>query len=621
MLPTFTPEHASMQPALVAPLREGLHEWLEQGWIDAGLGDFPGDGWDACPVEAFDLTHKAALHGAKTLKQSPRAVAQAWVAALGEHPFVEAVAIVGPGHVNLKLHPGALLQLLGEEGPFQPTPAQPATLVEFVSANPTGPLHLGHARQAVLGSTLVHLLRQHGWLVGAEFYSNDSGAQIDMLVRSVQLRMQEQTGAPLLFERDLDANDHYDWTAHAQSSHWAPATALATGNQIKTAYPEAVWFPRDGYHGQDIVHLARSALGAGLDRQDDEAIKQHAVAHISAAQQSTLATLGVHFDSFASERGLHDSGDVGRVVEGLRHFAYRGLSAHQDPEPPKAGAQPAWFLRTTIHGDDKDRVMQKHDGSVPYFIPDVAYHIDKYRRGWTRAVNIQGSDHHGTLARLRAGMLFLGGPAEYPQAIFHTMVSVLKDGKPLVASKRAGTALPADQIIEWLGVDAFRMSLLSQGPGSELTVDIDAWQSQGLSNPVYAIQYASARLHSMLDKARAAELGDRHEPEFTAQQHALAKALLVQRDKLQRAALAMEPTRVAQFAKEIASLVHSAYEHSPKLVELNEPSRRVHAALFQAALTELKNCCQTLGVNAPERMDSLSQKTAPSSLSGGARRG
>lgn len=605
-LPTFAPHHVSLAPAPYAPGRQGLNAWLERAWIQAGLGGpdgvaFPADGWDACPVEGVDLTHKAAQMAAKALKRAPGQIAQAWTRALAAHPFVEQVEVVGPGHVNLTLTHAARMALLEEDGPFCPTPEQPDTLIEFVSANPTGPLHLGHARQAVLGSTLANLMAAHGWTVGTEFYSNDAGKQIDMLVTSVQLRMLEQAGVLLLFERNVDEAGHYAWDEPGTQVQ----QTLDTRQALDEAYPDAQWFPKDGYHGQDIIEVARDALDCGVDPTSEDEIKAHAIEWISRAQKSTLDALRVSFDSFASERGLHESGDVGRVKEGLRHHCYRALKAEQDTDEPHPSAKPAWFLRTTAFGDDKDRVAIKHDGEVPYFVPDVAYHIDKYRRGWTRALNIQGSDHHGTLARVRAGVQFLGGPADYPRAMFHTMVSVLKDGKPLVASKRAGTALPADALLDLLGVDALRMSLLSVGPGSELVVDINAWQSQGLSNPVYAVQYAHARLCSMLQRAGETDDGSVHDTVLTAQEMTLAKATLAFHDKMQRAAVMMDPVRPVALVREIASLVHSAYEHAPKLMDLDGESRNVHLPVFKAARRALAKGLFVLGIHAPEHMASL----------------
>lgn len=605
MLPTFKPQDLTVQPTPQAAGRQGLHAWLERGWIQAGLSGpsgvgFPGDGWDACPVEGADLTHKGALLAAKALKSAPRKIAQAWVDALEARPFVEHIEIVGPGHVNFTLTGAARLALMAESGPFCPTPDQPAILIEFVSANPTGPLHLGHARQAALGSTLANLMRAHGWAVGTEFYSNDAGKQIDMLVKSVQLRMLEQQGVSLLFERNLDEAGCYHWDEEGIGHQ--------TLDQLVKKGSRAQWFPKDGYHGQDIIEVAKSAIEHQIAPDDAQAVKNHAIETISKWQQDTLAHMRVSFDSFASERGLHESGEVERVKEGLRQHSYRALRAAQDTHEPAPDTKPAWFLRTTAFGDDKDRVAIKADGSVPYFVPDVAYHIDKYRRGWARALNIQGADHHGTLARVKAGVQFLGGPVEYPQAMFHTMVSVMKDDQPLVASKRAGTALPADTIVDLIGVDALRMSLLSVGAGSELTVDINAWQAQGLSNPVYAVQYAHARLCSMLGRASEANAGLVHDTTLTAQEMALAKATLVFHDKMQRAAVAMDPLRPVALVREIASLVHSAYEHAPKLVDLDSASRGVHVPVFAAARGALASGLGILGIEAPEQMANLTLK-------------
>lgn len=617
---SLTPNQVATTPPAAAPRRQALYSWLRAGWSAAGFNvPFPDDGWDACPVAGADLTHKAALVAARALKAPPYRVASTWVAHLVPHPDVVGIDVVGPGHVNLTLTDEALLACLAEGAPLSPIPVRPPTLVEFVSANPTGPLHLGHARQAVLGSTLTSLLRHHGWCVGTEFYSNDAGNQIQTLVQSLQLRMLQQQGQLVLFERartlspsasPTGEGDFYVWD---EQSGPAPKQSpdVWSVSELTAAFPGAHWFPLGGYHGPDIIELARQALANGVSATDFPALESFAVATIKQWQSATLSSLGVHFDGFASEQSLHATGQVAGVVESLRPFAYQALSAHQESAPPPEGAQPAWFLRTTTHGDDKDRVMEKSDGAVPYFIPDVAYHMDKLRRGWQCAINIQGSDHHGTLARLRSGIQFLGGPIDYPQALFHTMVSVLRDGKPLVASKRAGTALPADDLIGLIGPDAFRMSLLSSGPNSELTIDIDAWQQQGLGNPVYAIQYACARLNALAERAHAATPGSASAPDFSPVQRELAKQLLVFPDRLLRAALSLDPTRPAQLMRELASQVHSAYEHAPRMVDLDLPSRAKHGALFAAALDTLRVGAGILGITAPLRMEPVSTPPAP----------
>lgn len=609
---TLTPKDVAVFPIPQAPKRQALHAWLRAGWIAAGFSTpFPEDGWDVCPVPEADLTHKAALTAARALRQPPRQVATQWISQLGPHPDVVSVNVVGPGHVNLTLTDTALLDYLAETAPFAPIPDHAPTLVEFVSANPTGPLHLGHARQAVLGSTLTHLLRAQGWCVGTEFYSNDAGNQINTLVQSLAVRMRQQQGALVLFERSLTIHpdqpasgtgDYYLWD---EQSGPAPAQSpeVWTRADVMAAFPDALWFPGGGYHGQDIVALAKQAVAQGLDDSNPAALQAFAVATIKQWQAATLDSLGVVFDGFASEQALHTSGKVRDVVEALREHAYQARVAAQEKVLPDPDVAPAWFLRTTTFGDDKDRVMEKADGSVPYFIPDVAYHLDKLARGWAHAVNIQGADHHGTLARLRAGVQYLGGPPDYPQALFHTMVSVLRNGQPLVASKRAGTALPADELVRLIGADAFRMSLLSSGPTSELTIDVDAWQQQGLGNPVYAIQYACARLNALGERAQGSAPGVEHNTQFSLAQRELAKQLLVFHDKLLRAAQAMDPVRPAQMMRELASQVHSAYEHAPRLVDLDAPSRDFHGALFASALATLRQGAGILGISAPLRME------------------
>ena len=576
-LPDFSPAHAPPAKLPLPGARQALHAWLTAGWQSAGFTiPLPAHGWEACPIELADLTHAGALLAAKALRQSPRQVASQWQAALAPHPFVSAIAIVGPGHLNLTLSPEGWAALLSDAGAFEPLAELPPVLLEFVSANPTGPLHLGHARQAILGDALARLLRHAGQVVGTEFYSNDDGAQIAHLVGSLALRMQQLQGCPLVFERETPEGE--------------PLPALPPGG---------VYFPRDGYHGHDIVELATRALLGGVEPGD---LKAFAIAAIAHQQQEDLAAMGVVFDSFASEAAMHQSGQVDRVVQALKHHAYRALCARQETES-KPGAKPAWFLETTVFGDDKDRVMQKHDGLVPYFIPDVAYHVNKFQRGWTRAINIQGADHHGTLARLRAGLQFLGLPAGYPQAMFHTMVSVLRAGLPVAASKRAGTALPARQLVDELGPDAFRMSLLANHPETPLTIDLDVWTSRGMNNPVYAVQYAHARLCSMLDRGQQEAPGSVSAPDWHPAEKALAKQVLVWEDRMARAAASQDPVRATSFLRELAASVHAAYQQGPKLLSLDAPSRGNRMQLFAAAHQAVATGHAVVGVSAPLRME------------------
>lgn len=576
-------------PVVSSPLpgpRAALHAWLAQGWR-AAQGDvpLPWGAWNACPVPDADLTHAGALQAARALGQPPRKVAEAWAASLGSHPHVAQVTVVGPGHLNLALTPAGRQALLGDSAPFEPAPPKAPLLLEFVSANPTGPLHVGHARQAVLGDTLARLLRHVGHPVGTEFYTNDAGAQIHWLTVSVALRMREHGGAVLVFERDTPE-----------------------GEPLPPLPPQGLYFPRDGYHGSDIIAIAQQAVAQGLSPDDTPAVKAFAVQAQSEHQRATLTQLGVAFDGLTSERALHETGEVAAVVEALKPHAYWATHAHQDPEPETPSA-PAWFLDTVTFGDQKDRVMVKSNGEVPYFVPDVAYHLDKWNRGWAQALNIQGADHHGTLARVQAGVQWLGLPTGYPQVMFHTMVTVLKDGQPLVASKRAGTALSADDLMAALGVDAFRMAMLDKAPESPLTLDVDAWVSEGLNNPVYAVQYANARLHALLTQAHAAPPGDQV-VSWCPAEHTLSKAVMLWEDQVTRAALAHEPVKAAHALRALANTVHAAYQQGPKLRTLTAEAREERVLLYGAAQAALHEGHRLLGIAVKTRMEKVPEEPA-----------
>ena len=570
-------------------LNPSLQAWLNQAWKTAHGTDLPTQGWSPCPrPELADFTHTAALTSARALGKPPRAVAQAWLDALLPHPFVAAADVVGPGHLNVKLSPAGWQALLEQPAAAFDTPSPPpATLVEFVSANPTGPLHLGHARQAVLGDVIARLLRRLGGQVATEFFYNDAGAQIDKLEQSVRLRAQELGGATLVFERD----------------GVTPEQAAAQ---------KALLFPADGYHGDYIVDVARAWLDQGKEACSP-GLREFAIATLQADQQADLDALGVVFDERVSERSLHEQGKVAATVAALKPFAYQAYQAHQDVSLPEPGAQLAWFLETSRWGDDKDRVMVKADGSVTYFVPDVAYHLDKWGRGWKQAINLQGSDHHGTLARVQAGVQAIEpsiGPG-YPQVIFHTMIKVMKGGQPVKASKRAGDYLTMREVMDQVGVDAFRLAMLEKKPESPVTLDVDVWLAQNATNPVYAIQYAHARLCKTLDKVAEEPVGMVHQIEWLPSEKALMVQLAVLDDRLNTAAQDLEPARVALIAKELAAAVNEAYQQGPKVLALDAPSRALRVQLFQAAVSGLKNVGGVLGIDCPDRMPEKSPARSP----------
>jgi arginyl-tRNA synthetase len=399
-----------------------------------------------------DLACTAAMQLAKPLKANPRALGERLRdALLGTRAFqqwVEATEIAGPGFLNLRLKPAAKQQtvpeiLTAKEQFGHARQAQGRVMVEFVSANPTGPLHVGHGRQAALGDAICRLLATQGWQVTREFYYNDAGAQIATLATSVQLRAQGcKPGDP-------------GWPEAAYNGDYIQDIA-------------------DDFLARKTVHADDRAFSASGDAQDIDNIRQFAVAYLRNEQDKDLQAFRLRFDNYYLESSLYTDGKVERAVQTL---IANGHTYEQDG---------ALWLKTTDYGDDKDRVMRKQDGSYTYFVPDVAYHRAKWERGFTRAINIQGTDHHGTIARVRAGLQALdaGIPQGYPDYVLHTMVRVMRGGQEVKISKRAGSYVTLRDLIEWTSADAVRFFLLSRTPDTDYTFDVDLAVQQNNDNPV-----------------------------------------------------------------------------------------------------------------------------------------
>jgi arginyl-tRNA synthetase len=417
-------------------------------------------------AEHGDFASNVALQIAKQVGRKPREAAEAIIAALGAHAEIARAEIAGPGFINFTLSRASRFAIVPEIhrqgaafGRGQAGRGE-RILVEFVSANPTGPLHVGHGRQAALGDAISTLLEWQGWRVTREFYYNDAGNQIANLALSVQARIREARG-------------------------------------------ESAAMPADGYLGDYIKDIAREylaehfgdAAGANLEQ-----IRQFAVAYLRREQDVDLRAFGVKFDSYFLESSLYTDGKVLEAVTLLRDAGHCYES------------EGALWLRTTDFGDDKDRVMRKSDGTFTYFVPDVAYHLGKYRRGFAHAVNVQGADHHSTVTRVRAGLqaLGLGIPEGYPDYVLHQMVTVMKSGEEVKISKRAGSYVTVRDLIDEVGRDAVRYFFLMRRVDSHLVFDIDLAKSQSDENPVYYVQYAHARVCSVLREwgGDAASLAD-----------------------------------------------------------------------------------------------------------------
>ena len=508
----------------------------------------------------------AAMMLAKPLKLPPRDVATKLIAAMRlDAVGISAAEIAGPGFINFRVDTGALTRVLPQiitaAGTYgrSDAGARAPVVVEFVSANPTGPLHVGHGRQAALGDAISTLLEWTGWSVSREFYYNDGGGQINNLQTSVQLRAQEQGG-------------------------------------------QAIAFPENGYHGEYIREIAaayRVAHPGDAAIHDTDAIRRFAVAALRAEQDLDLKAFGVVFDTYYLESSLYSDGRVDRTVAAL---VASGFTYEKDG---------ALWLRTTDFGDDQDRVMKRSaekGGEYTYFVPDVAYHVTKWERGFTRAINVQGSDHHSTVTRVRAGLqaLGLGIPVGYPDYVLHQMVLVMKGGEEVKISKRAGSYVTVRDLIEEVGRDAVRYFFVMRKGDSQLVFDVDLARSQSEENPVYYIQMAHARLCGIFrvgDINRDTITGDGVDLAVLAEpeERELIKALADFPSVVAGAAAALEPHRLANWLERTAALVHTWYH---KHHVLNEPPAIMQSRLVLANATRvvLANALSVLGLSAPERM-------------------
>jgi arginyl-tRNA synthetase len=504
-----------------------------------------------------DYACNAALQLAKALKRPPREIASRLVAALPPTPELEKAEIAGAGFINLFLKPAYKQQVVsrilatgdpyGRVAPKSENKVQ----VEFVSANPTGPLHVGHGRQAALGDAIAALLEARGYSVTREFYYNDAGAQIDKLAFSVQAR--------------------------------------ARG--IK---PEEPGWPEEGYRGEYIEDIAREYLAGKGDPGDLEAIRRFAVASLRAEQDADLQAFGVKFDVYYLESSLYTDGKVDAAVKGL-------IASGKTYE--EGGAL---WLRTTDYGDDKDRVVRKSDGTYTYFVPDVAYHVTKWQRGFRKVIDVQGTDHHSTVTRVRAGLqaLGLGIPPDYPEYVLHSLVKVTRGGEEVKISKRAGSYVTVRDLIDWVGRDAVRFFLASRKADTDFVFDVDLARAKSEENPVYYVQYAHARVSSLFDQwggdpasLAAADTGAL----ASAQELALIGHLMEYTEVLEESAREHSPHVVAFYLREIASEFHSYYKATRILVE-DERVTRARLALVAAVRQVLRNALALLGVSAPDRM-------------------
>ncbi len=547
-----------------------------------------------------DVASNLALQLAKPWRMNPRQLAQQLADSVCAHPrasgLIESADIAGPGFINLTLSTAAkqavALAVLNETASFGCAYAvaeQSAkrVLIEFVSANPTGPLHVGHGRQAALGDVLANVLSTQGWQVHREFYYNDAGVQINNLALSVQARARGLTPG------------HADWPETAYNGEYIAEIA------------------RDYLAGVTVVRQnAESVKGLG-DASHLDAIRLFAVAYLRREQDLDLQAFGVKFDQYYLESSLYSDGRVEETVAAL--VAAGKTYEHEG----------ALWLRTTDEGDDKDRVMRKTDGSYTYFVPDIAYHVTKWQRGFNKVINVQGSDHHGTIARVRAGLQQLGLniPQGYPDYVLHKMVTVMRNGQEVKLSKRAGSYVTVRDLIEWSGGgqaapeklptaapaydevirrgrDTVRFFLVSRKADTEFVFDIDLALQQSDENPVYYVQYAHARICSVLaqwggDLTRLTQADVT--PLVSPHENALLKCLAEYPEMLTRAATELAPHAVAFYLRELAGQFHAFYNAERVLVD-DDAKRIARLALIAATRQVLANGLAILGVSAPAKM-------------------
>ena len=520
-----------------------------------------------------DFSTNVAMLLAKPARSNPRAIAQQIVDAMPPSQDIARVEVAGPGFINVWIAEATWREGLhdifdaGDAYGRNASGAGTRAGVEYVSANPTGPLHVGHGRAAAIGDCIARVLEANGFDVAREYYYNDAGVQIDNLARSVQARAQGRTP------------DSTDW-------------------------------PEDGYRGDYIADVARAYLdGASVeadgqvvhaagDADDPDAIRRFAVAWLRREQTDDLTAYGVAFDTYFLESSLYTQG---KVEETVRELVAHGHTYEEGG---------ALWLRTTDFGDDKDRVMRKSDGAYTYFVPDVAYHLSKWQRGYVRAITELGADHHGSLARVKAGLQALdcGIPQGWPEYVLHQMVTVMRGGEEVKLSKRAGSYLTLRDLVDEVGRDATRWFLVARKPDSQLVFDIDLARSQSLDNPVYYVQVAHARMCGLMRQLK--ERGLTHDRELGLAQpldlddaaaHDLVTTLLRYPDVIAVAGRDLEPHQIAAYLLELAQVFQSYYNDHQFLVD-DAAVRDARLALAMAARQVLANGLGLLGIDAPDTM-------------------
>ncbi|MDQ6979062.1 MAG: arginine--tRNA ligase [Mariprofundaceae bacterium] len=528
-----------------------------------------------------DYACNAAMPLARVLKKSPAVIAQAILEVVIWPEAVIKAEMAGPGFINIHLQSASeatvLLDVLQQAESYgcKPEPSGQNVCVEFVSANPTGPMHVGHGRGAVLGDSLARLLATQGHHVQREYYINDAGVQIGVLGHSVWLRMRELQG-------------------------------------------ETISLPDGCYPGAYIVDIAQSMLRehayADLLAMADAArlamIGDYAVAANMAMIRDDLAAMNIQFDHFFSEKTLHESGKVNTLLDRLKH---EGLIYDGTLPPPKGktiehyAPQVQPLFRTTAFGDDVDRPVMKQDGTATYFAADIAYHYDKYERGFHRMIDVWGADHGGYVTRVQAAMKALTEREAQPDVLLVQMVNLTRGGHPVRMSKRAGTFVTLQEVVEEVGVDAVRFNFMTRRAETQFDFDLEQAKQQSDENPVYYVQYAHARIDAVLRKAKKENIerldaGACDLMLLTAKaEQALISQLLAYPDLLEKAAGRLEPYRLSNYAMQLAAGFHAFY-HQCRIIQDDAALTQSRLLLAEAVAQVLRNTLALLGVSAPEKM-------------------
>ena len=552
-----------MKDLLKQGITEALNKAIAAGTLPAG--DYPDVALEVPPQKEFgDFASNIAMQSARVAHKAPRIIAQAIVDGM-DYPWLDHAEIAGAGFINFFLKNDVIYDTLkqilaaGDAYGHAPLRQEDTIQVEYVSANPTGPLHVGHGRGAAYGSALVNLLRAAGYNVQAEYYINDAGNQMNNLAASVNARYLELLGKP-------------------------------------------AEIPENGYHGHDIIETAQAIIDQDGDKYLDmpeaerlELFKDRAYAEKLKALKRDLAHFNVHYDNWFSERTLHPDA----IQAACKVLEERGKIYEKDG---------ALWLKSTDYGDDKDRVVIRDNGVPTYLAADIAYHKNKYDRGFKKMINIWGADHHGYVARVKAAMAALGYDVDQLEVLLLQMVSLFRDGKPVKMSKRTGQAITLNELIEEVGTDAARYFFIMRSLDTQLDFDLDLAKSHSNENPVYYIQYAHARIYSIYRQAKEAGANlsmdwsdvkwDTLTNEYELE---LIKKMAAFPEEVQRAARERAPHRIAHFVHELAGMFHTFYNHC-RIIQEDKDLEKARLALVTSVRITIANSLAILGVSAPEKM-------------------